>query len=514
MPPGFAVFAALCLTAAQPPDDDLLTVAERSGWQATARYDEVMAMLGRLETRSPVMHVAELGTSVEGRSIPLVVLADPPVRSPLEARTGGRAVVFAFGNIHAGEVCGKEALLMLARELALEPDHPLLDRLVVVLAPIFNADGNERVDVDNRPGQIGPPLGMGERPNAQGLDLNRDWVKLESPEARALVRFLTVWNPHVTVDTHTTNGSRHRYPLTFAAPLNPSGHPEPIHFVRDEMLPEISERLRTRHGYETFFYGNFNEDRSVWETYSALPRFGGPYRGLRGQMSILSEAYAYAPYRERVLVTHAFVREILRYTAEHRQRITGIDERVRRESIEAGLSPRPDDLVGIRHRLTAFAEPAIIKTFVDDVSSVPQDLSVEHRGRYEATLSVPRPHAYVLGPGLEPVVRKLRAHGIAVQPWRGDATVEVYTVTSVSRSEREFQGHRRVEVDVESTVARRSFTGGVFVSVAQPLGTLAVYLLEPRSEDGLAAWNFLDDHLAVGAEYPVYRVRSPGDLSP
>ena len=136
---------------------------------------------------------------------------------------------------------------------------------------------------------------MGQRPNGQGLDLNRDHVKLESPEARGQVKFLNEWDPHVVIDTHTTNGSRHRYTLTYAAPLNPSGDEAPIAFIRDELLPAVSASLEQRTGYATFFYGNFDREMTRWQTYSPMPRFGGPYRGLRGTMSILSEAYAYAP---------------------------------------------------------------------------------------------------------------------------------------------------------------------------------------------------------------------------
>jgi hypothetical protein len=318
----------------------------------------------------------------------------------------------------------------------------------------------------------------------------------------------------VTVDTHTTNGSRHRYSLTYAAPHTPSGHAEPIRFVRDLMLPEITRRLRWRCGLETFFYGNFNDDRTEWRAYPALARFGGPYRGLRGQMSILSEAYAYASYRDRVMATYEFMREVLHSTARHRDRIMEIAEQSRRETIDAGLRPGPDDLVGLRHRPVAFDEPVVIKAYADDESNEPRDLRVRHLGRFEPTLSVRRPHGYILGPGLEHVALKLRQHGIAVQPWHGDATVEVYTVTAVERAEREFQGHRLVHLEATSAVARRSFADSAFVSTAQPLGTLAVYLLEPQSEDGLATWNFLDDHLTQDGEYPVYRVRSPGDLEP
>ncbi len=186
--PGLLQLLLAALLYAGP--DELLTVAEESRWQATATHAQVVDLLERIAERSTVMRLGELGRTVEGRSIPIAILADPPVSSAAEARESGKAVVFAFGAIHAGEVCGKEALLMLARELALD-GHPLLDRLILVLAPVYNGDGNDRMSPDNRPGQDGPALGMGQRENAQGLDLNRDYVKLESPESRALVAFMT-----------------------------------------------------------------------------------------------------------------------------------------------------------------------------------------------------------------------------------------------------------------------------------------------------------------------------------
>ncbi|MHC4220208.1 MAG: M14 family metallopeptidase [Planctomycetota bacterium] len=511
MPVRLIVLCAL-FAAPVPAADDLLTVAERSDWQATASYDEVIDLLDRIQQRSTVMRRLEMGRTVEDRSIPLVVLADPPIESAAQAQASGKPIVFAFGNIHAGEVCGKEALLMLTRELATGNDPGFLKRLVIVFAPIYNADGNERMSPDNRPGQVGPAQGMGQRANAQGLDLNRDYVKLESPEARALVDVLTMWDPHVTVDTHTTNGSRHRYRLTYAAPHNPSGHPEPIRLVRNLILPEITGRLRWRCGFETFFYGNFNDDRTEWRAYPALARFGGPYRGLRGQMSILSEAYAYASYRDRVMATYEFMFEVIHSTHRHRDLIMDVAERTRREITDAGLRPGPDDLVGLRHRPAAFDEPVVIKTFADDESDEPRDLRVRHLGRFEPTLSVPRPHAYILGPGLEHVARKLFQHGIEVQPFAGDATVEAYTITAIERAEKPFQGHRLVRLEANATRHRRTFDDGVIVSTAQPLGTLAVYLLEPQSDDGLATWNFFDDHLTVGGEFPVYRVSSPDDL--
>jgi hypothetical protein len=491
--------------------DELATVAESSSFQATATHEQVVDLLQQIAARSDRVHLAELGRSVEGRSIPLAVIADPPVRGPEDVVSGDRLVVLVFGNIHAGEVCGKEALLMLARELALD-DHPdLLEHLVLLLVPNLNADGNERFDPDNRPGQVGPAQGMGQRPNAQGLDLNRDWVKLESPEIRALVQLLSSWDPHLTIDTHTTNGSRHRYLLTYEAPLNPSGFGPSIAFLREELLPAVTDSLRRRTGFETFFYGNFDREHATWSTYSAQPRFGGPYRGLRGQMSILSEAYAYATYEQRVRVTLEFVREVLVTAAERRDRIRQLHDQARARTIAAGRDPQPDDVVGLRHRLAAFTEPVVVAGYepIDEASTElrPRDYTVVHRGRFEPVVSVRRPAAYLVPAGHDPLVEALRRHGIDVLPFAGPAAVERYTVRRVTRSRRPFQGHRLVRLDV--TAARDSVDlpeGSWIVPTAQPLGTLAVYLLEPYSEDGLATWNLLDGALIEGEPYPVLRV--------
>ncbi len=501
------------MVAVAAPGNDFKTMAEAGNWQSTATYAEVVGLLQRLRRRSPIIRLGSLGTTFERRSIPLVVLADPPVETAAEARAGGKVVVFAMGNIHAGEVCGKEALLILARELALEPGNRLLEKLVVVLAPIYNVDGNDLMSPDNRPGQVGPVRGMGRRSNAQGLDLNRDHVKLESPETVALVRFLTEWDPHVTIDTHTTNGSRHRYTLTYAAPLNPSGPRGPIEFVRDEMLPEVTRLLRGRTGFDTNFYGNFNADLTEWRTYSPLPRFGGPYRGLRGQMSVLSEAYAYASYRDRVQATLEFVREILRFAAAHGDRIIEIARQSRRETIEAGRSPQPDDTVGIRHRPAAFDRPVVIKGFRPDAGDIPQDHRVLHVGRFEPTRSVRRPWAYLLEAGQTGVIENLRNHGIDVEPFSGTASVEVYTITDVQRADDPFQGHRLVTLEALAAIERRTFgRGTMIVRTGQVLGTLAVYLLEPESQDGLATWGFFDEMVAGDREFPVFRIRSAADV--
>ncbi len=509
----------------------LLTVAESSGWKATSTYEQTLAWCSEVDRRSDLVSLSFMGTTTEGRRIPLLIVGEPPYATAAAARKAGKLVVLLMANIHAGEVCGKEAFPMLVRDIVLAPNAPrnrtLLDTMTILVAPIYNADGNERFSPTNRPGQVGPVEGMGQRPNAGGLDLNRDYMKAQAVETRAMLDLLTKWNPDLIIDSHTTNGSYIRYALTYAAPQNPAGHYDPMLFVRDTMLPEVSRRTSERTGYETFFYGNLNRDRTEWETYDALPRFGGNYHGLRNRMSVLLEAYSYASYQDRVLATLEFTRDCLLFAAERAEDIRLINDRAARDTVEKGRTA--NDLVAIRSRLLPFDKQVTILAYAapdnplamwesvkesalrDEVPDLgePEDVSVTHLGRYEGTLSVTRPLEYAIPPGHGDVLETLRAHGIAIDPVTVPRviTAEVYAVDEVQRSQREFQGVRGVLV--EATPRRTATTigpGWSVVRLSQPLGTLAVYLLEPESDDGLAHWGFFDAWLKPGSDFPILRV--------
>lgn len=502
-----------------------VTVAEASGYTRTGTGADVEAFLRELAGASRLVTLDSLGTTAEGREIPMAIIADPPVKSAAAARRSGRLIALAFGNIHAGEVCGKEALQMLARELTVGGDpEGLLDRLVVVVVPNYNADGNERMAPGNRPGQNGPEQ-MGTRANAQGLDLNRDWAKLDAPETRAFVSFLNEWDPHVVIDTHTTNGSLHRHVITYQGPKHPAGDPAVIEFVRDTMLPAVDERFERATGWKTFFYGSFSRDHSLWTTYPAEPRYGVAYRGLRNRVSVITEAYAYATFEDRVKGTLALVREILRYSAENASQIMSLEKAADERAIEAGRAPTGESRVAVRVRVEPFPERVTLPGYEETrgengrpVAGAEKDYSVEFVNNFVATESVARPYAYLIPAEAGAVVAELQRHGIEVEVLREDLDLDVerYRVTGVTRSTREQEGHERVEdilVDaIPGTIRARH---GLFVvRTGQKLGTLAAYLLEPRATDGLAAWNRLDPWLQEGEDYPVIRVpeRSPMTL--
>jgi hypothetical protein len=519
------------------------TRAERSGYLETSTFADVNAFIDSLRLAELPFTMGLFGRSPEKRWIPYIIASRPAVGSPEAARRLRRPVVYVQANIHAGEVEGKEALLALVRDLLAEKKPNVLDSIVLVAVPIYNTDGNEKFapQAVNRSEQNGPEM-VGQRPNGQGLDLNRDYVKVEAPETwYSLVAFAR-WNPDLFVDLHTTDGSFHGYALTYAPPLAPVGIAGA--FVRDSLLPILRERMRTRDGFETFDYGNFDvEDAGyrggaagaerapgdtavhAWETYDHRPRYGVNYVGIRGRAAILSEAFSHDPFERRVKSTYAFVHEILSLAAAR-------PASFRRIARVQSTGPKVGSMLAIRAHMTRtpYRGPVVVEDIerLGDTTALTQPgvprgmrrtgqlrtLQLDIYDRFDPEYSVPVPAAYAIPADREEVVRALRMHGVVVDrilaPVRVSATA--FTVDSVAHARRAFQGHNETTLHGR-WLAPRTISlakGSYLVRTGQPLGALAVYFLEPESDDGLVTWNTLDAVLRDGAEFPIVRVtRAP-----
>lgn len=485
-----------------------LTVAEKSDFKATSRHADVLRFCDELAKKSNLVRIGEMGISGEGRKLPLIIIADPPVANAVEAKRSGKLIAFAQANIHAGEVDGKEALMMLARDLTQDSAKPLLKDLVIVLCPNFNPDGNERIDVKNRVSQAGPVEGVGIRANAAGLDLNRDFVKLESPEVRALVKFMNTWDPALFIDCHTTNGSYHRYTLTYDGPRHPNAVAST--FIRDTMLPEVGKRLDQK-GYKTFYYGNFNSDRSRWDTYESWPRYGVQYAGLRNRLAVLSESYAYAPYCDRIMATKEFVRACFDYLAEQKSGVRKLIN-LKDAGETLALRTRPEPL-GANQPLLGYVEEQKDGRRVP--TDQPKEYSVRYYGRSEAELAAARPYAYLFPAQFTKAAEALQRHGITVEELREDIDLDVtaFRVDAVNKSERRYQGHQSLAPKLtDRNESRRVLAGTFLVKTTQPLGTLAGLLLDPRSEDGLMTWNFFDDGMADGKDAPILLLKKSSPI--
>jgi zinc carboxypeptidase len=511
-----------------------LTRAERSRFTETSSYDDVRRFIDSLRTLGAKITVGSIGRTREGREIPYVVASRPLVATPVEARRLHRPVVYVQANIHAGEVEGKEALQALLRDLLFQEPYNVLDSIVLVAVPIYNADGNERVGPQerNRSEQNGPAV-VGQRANADSLDLNRDYVKAEAPETRASLAMFATWEPDVFVDLHTTDGSYHGYALTYSPSLNPAALVTGP-FTRDTLLPELRRRLRLVHRTEVFDYGNFVSQDSAargWYTYDHRPRFGTNYMGLRGRIAVLSEAYSHDPFPRRVGATYSFVYELLSLVAENGDDILDLSNEADRRATGWGTLPASSPAVPIRAALPARAprrEPVLVEqlerssdTSIVTEPGVPRGVRRTGRvrattmpvyDRFAPTLGRRLPYAYVLSPEHEAAARVLRLHGMVVERLDADTPTQVerFIVDSVVRATRPFQRHHEVGVVGRwSSGARTLPAGTIIVRTGQPLSILAAYLLEPESDDGLTTWNVFDAALRVGEPHPVMRLAQP-----
>jgi hypothetical protein len=512
------------------PPDSLLTRAEATRYEETSRHADVMRFVASLASRGDRrLHVSSFGESPQGRELPLLVLSARGVRSPDEARREGLPVVLVLAGIHAGEVEGKEACLMLARDLlagrAGRDGGDLLANLTLVVAPLFNPDGNDAIDPGNRrldlpklTGQLGPDSGVGTRVNAAKVNLNRDYMRQESLEMRLLQsRVCQAWEPDLTIDNHATNGSVHRFSMTYDVPHTvESGRAEPILWMREKLLPAVTAAVRSGHALESGWYGNFVEDERVldsdgeadpasavregWMTYPHHPRFGSNYRGLTSRMDLLLECYAYIPFVERVRTAYAFMLETFRFVATRRDDLL--------QTIAVSRTPRAR--IAVRYGLERFAEPVEILTRTPrTLDGAPTTLRLPHLARFVGTTVVDRPAAYVVPSG---VAEHLRRHGLSVEDAAGTYGVEVAMVESLGaeggRSILEAAAFGDLGVTWRS-VSRTAPAGCGLVRTDQPLGAIAVYLCEPESDDG-AVENGLVPGPAVGEEFPIWRVREPG----
>src|SRR6185369_445775 len=527
---GVALSLLTVMSQAQGPQ--LKSRAELTNYEETSRYDDVLRFFGELQKRSPLVRVETFGHSEEGRALPLVILSDPPISDPRDARASGKPIVFVFANIHAGEVEGKEAMQHIARRIVLGDLRPLLDKLIILVAPIYNADGNEKISVMNRTAQNGPPGGVGVRENSKGLDLNRDYMKLESKEAQAMIALLNRWDPHLTVDLHTTNGSYHGYHLTYSIPLNPTIDPRIIAYHREKMMPAIAKAMLAQHKLRSYYYGNFEgeaakpgePDKRRWEAFTHQPRIGQNYVGFRNRFTILSEAYSYLDFRRRVEVTEAFVEEILKYSATHGAEMAQLANQVDLDTIRRGLNGPPFQM-GVEYEMKPLPKP--VEILVGEVTKVKnprsgRDMTVmledkftpvkmQDFGLFAAKRSVPTARAYMFRreDGTRAVIEKLLQHGISVEELTEPLTTEVesFLIESVKKATRPFQGHQAISLTGHYKKETITFSAGsIIVRAAQPLGTLAAYLLEPESDDGLTSWNFLDAYLGEGKVHPVHKV--------
>ncbi len=507
---GLAATAAAEGAPAPPPvPREWLTPAEASGFEATPDYEETMAFLRRLAGRLPEMRLESFGTSAAGRPLPLVIVSRERAFTPAAARRLAKPIVLVQNGIHPGEIDGKDACLMILRDLALGRRRDLLDDATLLVVPIYNADGHERISPYNRPNQDGPHRGMGFRTTTSGLDLNRDYVKTVSPEAQAMVGLVAAWRPHLFVDNHVTDGVDHDWVLTWSWAEAPQ-LAEPVDaWMRAHLPAALAATARAGHPNGPYVdLKDATDPAKGFSSWVGEPRFSSGYLPLRNRPAVLVETLSYKPYVERVLATRDFLLALLAEVGRDPAGLTGAVAAAEAATVAAGgPHAAPSQMVvkfeessaADRIRLPLYAT----ETATSQVTGKPllryrrgevRELEVPWYHGSRATLVLPRPRGYLVMPGWPQIEQRLRVQGLRVEQLAEPVEIEVETMRlgPPKLAGAPYQGLIQASAEVTRTGERRRLPAGtLWVPADQPDFAVAAQLLEPEAGDSLLSWGLL-----------------------
>ncbi len=486
------LFLALC-AACGAEAKRLVTPAEAEKLLRTPDAAATFAFIDRLDATSDRISVQTFGTTPEGRALKVVIVG--------EAKPG-REVVFVQAGIHAGEIEGKDAGLILLSEVAAKDKRVLrwLDHVTLVFVPIFNLDGHERRSMFNRINQNGP-VEMGWRATSQRLNLNRDYIKADAPEMRALLALINQWNPDLLIDSHTTNGADYQYDLTWSMDNDATQHPRLRDWQNDVLVGRVQPRLE-KQGHLIAPYIELNDPvdpTKGFTNFGAGPRYSTGYAVARGRVGLLLETHMLKSYPVRVRATYDVITAILDEIAAHPGQLRAATRQVDADTVARAADATATYPIQLAN--AGIAEDFAFKGFdwtitQSEISgdrwirydpSKPKTFTVPFYRQVKVAQSVSPPAAYVIPPQWTKVIERLQVHGIAMRRIERDVRVktEVSLLANPQYATASFEGRVAISAFTHRREAREMpvRAGSWLVPMDQPLANVALHILEPDAPD-------------------------------
>lgn len=503
-----------------------VTSAEIAGFRTTPDYSQTMAWFKKLADASPLISEVSIGVSPEGRDINMIIASTDKTVTAAALKTSKKPLLLVQAGIHAGEIDGKDAGMMLLRDIAFGNKKYLLDKVNFLFIPILNVDGHERTSLYNRPNQRGPE-NMGYRTNAQNLNLNRDYAKIDTREIRAVIKVINEYDPDLYMDIHVTDGADYQYDITFGG-FGKQGY-SPV--IANWLLTEykvIADKDLAANGHipgQLIFAVNDRDFSKGTSLSMGDPRFSDAYGNLRHLPTILVENHSLKPYKQRVLGTYVLLESTLKILAsqgELLKKTIAEDKALRIEKIPlswkipqmkekvafdsknnlenaTAVVAAPDSLqfLGIESKIT---KSSITNSDYVQWTGKPVTIKIANYKSTEAANFVTRPKGYWVPVYCDEVIARLKLHGIQMETITEprEVAVEMYRITEYafgndSHKVEPFEGHMQVTATVATEQHKQIFPkGSVYISTDQPLGELALFLLEPASKDSYFSWGFFD----------------------
>ncbi|MGZ9896801.1 M14 family metallopeptidase [Shewanella gaetbuli] len=477
-----------------------VTPFEQQGMMTSPSYHDTMQWLDKLVASSPMLSKVSLGKSPQGRDIWMIVAAKEGANSPSELQQHKKPSVLVQAGIHSGEIDGKDAGMMLLRDIAHGNKSALIDQVNLLFIPILSVDGHERSSEYNRVNQRGP-INMGWRTNATNLNLNRDYAKAEAAEMQHLIKAINHWQPSLYIDVHVTDGIDYQYDVTFGYNVKQGYSPSIFDWLDTTYRTEVENALTSQgHIPGPLVFANDNSDMSKGLSYwNPSPRFSNGYGDARHLPTILIENHSLKPFKQRVLGTYVMLEQTLKTVAKHQQTLAAaitLDQQRQANPITVtwqNENQQPWDFKGIEYTV--------------ETSEISGDKVVRWTGKPKLYSQLPvtgntkihkqiqRPKAYYIPAQWTQVIEKLSLHGIEVEPLKQATTLTLQQTSfnQVKFGTKDYEGRQTVKAEASSnTVTNTLAPSTIKVSTAQPLGDLAIALLEPEAADSLFFWGYFN----------------------
>ena len=486
------------------------TPAEKTNYRQTPNYADTIAFAKQLAAASDAIEYRGFGHSGQGRELPLLIASETQTFTPEAAHEQGKAVVLIQACIHSGEPDGKDAGFALLRDIAITKTAAgILENVVLLFIPIYNTDGHERSTPYNRINQNGPES-MGWRTTSTYQNLNRDYMKADTPETRAWLRLWNEWQPDLFIDCHVTDGADYRCNITYHHEHHAGVDEAVVEWERNVFGGKVAPATEAA-GNVISWYLEFIDNRDLTlgtRDFNGSPRFSTGYVPLRNRPGILIETHMIKDYRSRVIGTYDFLRAALTEVNNAPDQLIRIGREADQRTIDAARVYDPSNLFPIDFELTDATTPFELKAFQytteeSDVSGdlrvvygrEPLDLTIPMYDTFRMTAAVAPPLAYIVPIQWRDVIEVLHAHGVhfrSLAEWRS-IEVESYRFVNVAWPSGPFEGRHIPRFEVERVTETREFpAGSVVVPAAQPLGKLILNLLEPEAPDSFAKWGFFN----------------------
>ena len=486
-----------------PATDKWITPSETTGLTETPNYDETLAFLDKMDRQSALMRIETFGHTAQGRKLVAVILSKDGAKFQ-----PAKPVFLIQAGIHSGEIDGKDAMLMLIRDMLFKGRDELIDKVNIVFIPAFNADGHERSTPYSRPNQRGPKE-MGWRNTSQNLNLNRDYMKADAPEMQALLGLINRFDPDFYIDLHVTDGMDYQYDITYG--FNGwdglyANSPAIGKWLNDVYRPKADAALKAGgHIPGPLIFARDDGDVAKGIDLNAFaPRFSTSYADLRRLPGVLVENHSLKPYRQRVLGTYVLLEATLKALASDGKALKqaiAADRALRPSKIDANWKEKAepvgkvDFLTIASEEVTSPASGGMVTRFLGKPGPT---ISVPVYGS-EPGLQLSVPKAYWVPATKAEVIARLKTHGVRMETLKAARTVDVDMIRLDGfKTSGPFEG-RMTYAPTGMAHAQRSETfpaGSVRISTDQPLGALAASLLEPESEDSYFTWGFFAEILS------------------